>query len=109
LKFSGQPGQEFAAMSSLSPIGSSQTERIRAAQEAAKRASTPAGRAAEAASRGADQVELSPMAGYMSKLRDLPVRQELVDRVRDEIDRGVYESAEKLNAAVDEMIGDMQG
>lgn len=95
-------------MSSLSPIGANQTERIRAAQEAAKRASTPAGRSAEAALRSPDQVELSPMAGYMSKLRENPVRQELVDKVRDEIDRGVYESAEKLSSAVDEMISDTE-
>lgn len=93
-------------MSGLSPIAAQQTERIRAAQEMARRMSTPAGRAAEGGARGADQVQFSPMASLMGKLQNLPVRQELVDRVREEIERGSYDTQEKLDAAIDEMLRD---
>ena len=54
--------------------------------------------------RGSDQVELSRTAQLLSKLAELPdVRQDLVDRVRAEIDAGTYETPEKLDAAIDAM------
>jgi hypothetical protein len=55
-----------------------------------------------------DRAELSESAVLFSKLQSLPpVRQELVDSVRDAIDRGEYESAEKLDAAIDELSKDL--
>lgn len=57
--------------------------------------------------RGDDQVEVSQLATMLSKLRSLPpIRQELVDRVRDEISRGVYETPDKIDAAVNELVRD---
>ncbi|CAG0964186.1 hypothetical protein PHYC_00892 [Phycisphaerales bacterium] len=57
--------------------------------------------------RGHDRVELSDVATYLSKIRELPIRQDLVNRVRDEIARGVYDTPEKLDAALEDLLGDV--
>ena len=58
--------------------------------------------------RGGDEVELSQAARLLSKLNELPeIRQDLVDRVRSEIARGTYESAGKLEAAIEGLMEDL--
>lgn len=58
--------------------------------------------------RGTDRVEVSAMALYVSKLQQLPaVRADLVARVRSEINAGVYDTDERMNAAMDEMMKDV--
>jgi len=53
-------------------------------------------------SRGSDKVELSPEARMLSKLKNLPdVRQDLVDRVRQQIASGTYETPDKVEALLD--------
>lgn len=60
--------------------------------------------------RGSDRVEVSDMARLLAKLNDMPeVRRELVDRVRDEIDRGKYMTDEKLELAIDGLMDDLTG
>jgi negative regulator of flagellin synthesis FlgM len=55
-----------------------------------------------------DRVELSDHARLLDRLRSLPeVRQELVDRVRDEIASGKYESPEKLDEALQRLLQDL--
>lgn len=62
------------------------------------------------ARRGEDQVEVSAMATFLHKLKGMPtLRQEMVDRIKGEIARGVYDTPEKLDAALDEMIRDYAG
>jgi anti-sigma28 factor (negative regulator of flagellin synthesis) len=56
--------------------------------------------------RGSDRVEVSQMALYLNKLRDLPVRQDLIDSVRQQIAQGNYDTPEKLAAALNELIDD---
>lgn len=58
--------------------------------------------------RGDDRVEISSVATYLSKLREMPLRQALIERVREEIARGTYDTPEKLDAALDAMMGDQQ-
>ncbi|MDX2130838.1 MAG: flagellar biosynthesis anti-sigma factor FlgM [Planctomycetota bacterium] len=58
--------------------------------------------------RGADRVEFSAVATYLSKLRDLPVRQDLVDRVKAEIAAGTYDTPDKFEAALTELLGDVE-
>lgn len=54
---------------------------------------------------GADRVELSDMARLLAKMRDMPtVRQDRVDHVRSAIDRGLYESDDRLDLAIDKLI-----
>lgn len=58
--------------------------------------------------REGDQVEVSFMATYIAKLRELPpMRQELIDRVKGEIARGTYDTDDKLVHAMDEIIADL--
>lgn len=59
--------------------------------------------------RGEDKVELSTeaqvLAPWLEKLKQIPaVRQDLVDQIRTQIASGSYDTAEKLNAALDGMI-----
>ena len=58
--------------------------------------------------REGDQVEVSFMATYIAKLRELPpLRQELIDRVKGEIARGTYDTDDKLVHSMDEIIADL--
>jgi hypothetical protein len=56
--------------------------------------------------RGSDRVEVSQMALYLNKLKSLPVRQDLVDSVKQQIAQGTYDTPEKFEAAMNEMLGD---
>lgn len=58
--------------------------------------------------RDGDRVELSSAAQLLGKLRDLPaVREDLVARVRAEIDAGTYETDARIDAAVDALADDL--
>lgn len=98
-------------MPNLSPI--SPSPRVEAAEHAQAhrdRATPPASRADNqpAPARGADRVELSEMAKYLSMLKELPeVRQDLVERVRQEIETGEYETPERLEQAAEEVIREL--
>jgi hypothetical protein len=55
-----------------------------------------------------DKVELSEMALYLSKLRELPPeRSELIGRVKAEIEAGVYDTPDKLDGTLDELLDDL--
>lgn len=64
------------------------------------------GRAAHSPRREPDRVELSPAAQAGRDAGE--IRAELVVRVREEIVRGVYESREKLDAAMDSLISEIK-
>ena len=87
-------------MSDVSPIGRPGP----AAMGRAGHPSRPAPSAGEQA-RGRDQVQLSHTARLLSKLHEMPdVRQDVVDRVRAEIESGNYDTPAKLDAAVNQMM-----
>ncbi|MCC6950269.1 MAG: flagellar biosynthesis anti-sigma factor FlgM [Phycisphaerales bacterium] len=90
-------------MTELAPI-----DRTRAIHPAAA-AYARAGKeeAAPTIRRGTDHVEVSELATYLAKIRQLPIRQELVDRVRDEISRGEYDTPDRVEAAVEELLKDL--
>ena len=59
--------------------------------------------------RGADRVDVSPAAReatFASRLRDLPVREDLVANARAAIANGTYDTEDRLDAAVDAILGD---
>ncbi|VAX40838.1 hypothetical protein MNBD_PLANCTO03-1034 [hydrothermal vent metagenome] len=59
----------------------------------------------KAARRGTDQVEVSNLARSMSRVnQEPPVRQDLIDRVRAEIDAGQYLTPERLDVALERML-----
>lgn len=93
-------------MSEIAPLNASEVSRTGAINASFARdheVPTPA----SDVRRGADHVEFSEVATYLSKLRQLPIREDLISRVRDEIARGVYDTPEKLDAAIDELISDL--
>jgi anti-sigma28 factor (negative regulator of flagellin synthesis) len=59
--------------------------------------------------RGEDQLELSEASRLLARLRGLPeIRQELVDQVRAQIESGGYETEEKIDAAIEAMLDDLE-
>lgn len=86
-------------------------------------ANTPVGRLLEASAardssraqphpirREEDQVEVSDVATYLGKMKLLPpIRQELVDSIRHQIQSGSYETPERIDGAIDELIRDLRG
>jgi len=58
--------------------------------------------------RKSDRVELSRVAQYLSQLKSEPEqRTDLIDRVRSEIEAGTYLSEDKLSAAADHLLDDI--
>ncbi len=94
-------------MTGISPIDTHATGRVGRVSDEPRRGTVETG--PERARRsGEDRVEVSDMARYLSKLRETPgVRQELVDRVRAEIENGAYESPEKIEKVIDELVEDL--
>lgn len=90
-------------MTGISPIEAGVVGRVGRVSDGARRAATEAG--AESPRRAGDRVEVSPMARYLAKLNDIPsVREDLVARVRAEIESGTYDTPEKLEAAIDALV-----
>lgn len=71
-----------------------------------------AGRAGPAATptrtaRGADRVEVSRMASLLNQLREMPdIREDLIRRVRDQIASGAYDTPERIEGAIDGILGE---
>ena len=90
-------------MTDISPIG-----RPNAASYQSPPRSAPASSNGQSRTVGIDSVEFSQAARYLSMLRQLPdVRQDLVESVRAQIDAGGYDSADKIEAAIDGMMEDL--
>ena len=96
--------KEFAMSDSIPPVSQS---RIASALPAIGRTSY-AQPTRSTPGRGSDSVEFSRTAQLLSKLAELPdVRQGLIDRVKSEIASGNYETPEKIDAAVNGLLGDI--
>ncbi len=93
-------------MTDIAPIGSSPTQPVHHDAASVQRASD--GQAASP-SRGSDRAEISQVAQLLSRLDELPdVRQDLIERIRGEIDRGGYDSSDKIDAAIDALADDLK-
>lgn len=74
---------------------------ISSPHRAAASQSTDAGRPAA----GVDQLDISPEADLISRLRDVAdVRTNRVAQIRAEIKAGTYDTDEKLNVALDRLL-----
>ena len=60
------------------------------------------------AARGADKLELSGMSHLLKTLKSNDVRADKVAQVKAQIEAGTYETDEKLDAAVDRLLDDLQ-
>ncbi|MEM6393243.1 MAG: flagellar biosynthesis anti-sigma factor FlgM [Planctomycetota bacterium] len=58
--------------------------------------------------RPSDRAEFSDAARFLAQLNDVPdIREDLVSSVKSAIDKGAYESPEKLDIAVDRLLDDL--
>jgi negative regulator of flagellin synthesis FlgM len=60
-----------------------------------------------AQTRTSDRVELSGLDGIMAKLKTNDVRTDKVQAIRQQIAEGSYETPEKLDAAIERMMDDL--
>lgn len=93
-------------MSDILPVGASRM--VGRAELSSERSKEPRVDATSPVRRGDDRVDVSEMARMISKMNDMPsIRTELVSRVRAEIAAGTYDTDEKLNLALDVMMGEI--
>jgi negative regulator of flagellin synthesis FlgM len=95
-------------MSELSPLSTGQVSRTgRVGPAAGRRPESTDQPQAPGRDRGADEVQFSAHIRHLVELKNGgPVRTDLVNRIRAEIEQGTYETPEKLEAAIDEMLSD---
>lgn len=97
-------------MTDISPINTSSAAsvgRIRSEQISRPDAAIDNTRARP--TRSNDQVEFSSVARFLSELKTgTAERAELINRVREEIDAGTYDTPEKLEAAIDGVKEDLE-
>jgi len=91
-------------MSEIAPISLGRLGRVDPATTAAARA---AYRSSTPIERGDDEVQVSSLARLRAKLRENPIREDLVAEVREQIEQGTYETPEKIEAAISELEGDL--
>jgi anti-sigma28 factor (negative regulator of flagellin synthesis) len=91
-------------MSEINPVGRGEMNGVHANQRAQR--AQPQQRA-EAGQKNQDQVQVSNHARLLSKMRENPVRTDLVNQVRSEIANGQYETEAKIDTAIDEMRADL--
>jgi negative regulator of flagellin synthesis FlgM len=91
-------------MSELSPIGPGRLARVDApgAPRLAPRGAHP-----DHPERAPDEVQVSPQAHFLNRLRENPIREELVADVREQIAQGTYETPEKIEGAISELSQDL--
>jgi len=90
-------------MSDIAPIGRPSGTTLNSTDRIQRQSPKP-----DSPSREKDKAEISKTAQMLSKMADLPeVRQDLVDRVRNEINIGQYETPEKIDAALDSLLNSL--
>lgn len=72
------------------------------------RAYSSAGASRSGATGQVDHLDISSEAQYLSQVRDLPeIRADRVASIRAQIQSGVYETDEKINAALDRLLDEI--
>ena len=72
------------------------------------RAATAPAAGTASSTRGADQLDISPEAELLSRMRDIPdVRIDRVLQIRAAIESGQYETADKLDKALDRLLDEI--
>ena len=61
-----------------------------------------------AQSRGVDQLDISPEAELISRIRELPsIRADRVAQIREQIEAGVYETPDKIDIAIERLLDEI--
>ncbi len=97
-------------MSHISPINTNAASSVgRVRSEQVSRPDLVENDTRQRPARSKDQVQFSNVARYLSELKTGPAeRSDLIDRVRQEIDAGQYDTPEKLEAAIDGIKEDLE-
>lgn len=62
------------------------------------------------AAHGADQLDISPEADLISRVRDAPdIRSDRVAEIREQIEAGTYETTAKLDIALGRLLDEFSG
>jgi len=78
------------------------------ALSAPHRIKAPQSSPSPAESRGVDQLDISPEADFVSRVRDLPdIRADRVAQIREQIEAGVYETPDKLDIALNRLLDEI--
>ena len=92
-------------MSDISPLSQSHAAAYNVASTTARSERV----AGPTVTRQQDAVEFSSRARMLSKMTDLPeVRQQLIDRVKAEIEAGEYETPQRIDQAVNNLVDDLE-
>ncbi len=95
-------------MSDIAPIANSSLIGAISANEARARKAEQVESTEVALTREADAVEISPFARYVAMARENPVREDLIESIRQQIADGTYDTDEKFDRAFGEMLSDLR-
>lgn len=95
-------------MSDIAPIANSSLIGAISANEARARKAEQLESTEVALTREADAVEISPFARYVAMARENPVREDLIESIRQQIADGTYDTDEKFDRAFGEMLSDLR-
>jgi negative regulator of flagellin synthesis FlgM len=97
-------------MSHISPINTNAASSVgRVRSEQVSRPDLVENDTRQRPARSKDQVQFSNVARYLSELKSgTSERTDLINRVREEIDAGTYDTPEKLEAAIDGVKEDLE-
>jgi negative regulator of flagellin synthesis FlgM len=95
-------------MSDIAPVSNSSLIGAISANEARARKAEQLESTDVARSREADAVEISPFARYVAMARENPVREDLIESIRQQIADGTYDTDDKFDRAFDEMLSDLR-
>jgi anti-sigma28 factor (negative regulator of flagellin synthesis) len=98
-------------MGQIMGVAESTASRIEPTGRRTKDAAVPADQAPSQHGRDVDRVELSETAKRAGGVGDTGVRMDLIERIRREIEAGVYETPEKLDITAERIarVLDVQG
>ncbi|MHC4995864.1 MAG: flagellar biosynthesis anti-sigma factor FlgM [Planctomycetota bacterium] len=91
----------------MNDISAINTTNAALSQIAAKRAAQQAQESTAASSPKADSVEVSQTAHLLGKLQDLPIDSQHIDKIRQQIEDGTYLSDDKIDAAIEALLSDL--
>ncbi len=95
-------------MTGISPIEAGSPGRVGRVSDAPRRATPGSDAGSARRSGGGDQVQVSDMARYLARLRQVPdIREELVQEIRGQIESGAYDTPEKVDAAIDALVQEL--
>lgn len=95
-------------MSDIAPVSNSSLIGAISANEARARKAEQIESTEVALTREADAVEISPFARYVAIARENPVREDLIESIRQQIADGTYDTDDKFDRAFDEMLSDLR-